>query len=953
VNALVLDFETYWSKNYTLKKLSMVEFITDDRFELTGLSCCDVESGLLNFLEPCEAGPYLRTMEPHLDNYTIVAQNANFDCLILREHFGIMPKYIVDTQDLDKMWDARSKHNLKVMAEKWGAPAAKGDTVQSLGLHWNDMTEEQRSAWAEYAKTDAEIEAWLFKKMLPIVVSRPEIELPVANMTHQMYLNPTFQIDVELGQKIIDGMRAEMLAPIDRLRRRGVKPAAGKKTLEESIGGSISFVTMLMEALPDGESVPLKAGEPTKNMIPLTGVGMIPALAKDDQGMHELLQHSKMSVRRLAEAKQSLQSWPLHISKVDSIMKQAACCDGFIGTPLGYHNAHTGRWGGIEGINLQNLGGAGRGGKGTHPLIKEVRHMLVAPKGYVLGIQDYSKVEAVGVAWQAGQRDLLEGFRTGSDVYSDLATDLFGHEVRKSKEDDAPDVALQMDIERGFGKDAILGCLARNTPILTSNGWKPIQSVSAEDKLWDGCEWVGHNGIVYRGKKACIQVSGAWLTPEHEVLTSDGWTTAAELSTHSHMSERPMVPLRLQRLVADPVGELSPSNVVAPVVEFLLRQETIWSQENLHAVMSVLKRHPGKLRVMTLKSKSRIAHDCLTEFVQSLAGVSEDRTNIMVNEVSECGPVGSQIESLFLSTWHHYLDGMTRNLRSIESAMIGDMSRVIYDSPPGRSRCVTPELTMSVASEQKLCVNGVATHSNAEKEINDTVASIVPVMLHTYDIMLAGPRRRFQASSMIVSNCGYGMGASTFYDRCYANELLKPRFDDGTFDVRFIEQVIQTYRHKYSRIPAYWKRLENEWRWVTKYPFETRRIPECGLEFFNKDGATFIRLPSGRTLRYPNAQANRSSGELRYHWGHLWGGVLTENVISALCRDFIAESLLRLQDNGFWCVLTVHDEIVAFLPEKNAESRLKEMGELMEIVPSWAKGFPLQVEGKISERYCK
>ncbi len=920
VNALVLDFETYWSKNYTLKELSMVEFITDDRFELTGMSYCDVESGLLNFLEPCEVEPYLRTMEPHVDNYTIVAQNANFDCLILREHFGIMPKYIVDTQDLDKMWDARSKHNLKVMAEKWGAPAAKGDTVQSLGLHWNDMTEEQRSAWAEYAKTDAEIEAWLFKKMLPIVVSRPEIELPVANMTHQMYLNPTFQIDVELGQKIIDGMRAEMLAPIDRLRRRGVKPAAGKKTLEESIGGSISFVTMLMEALPDGESVPLKAGKPTKNMIPLTGVGMIPALAKDDQGMHELLQHSKMSVRRLAEAKQSLQSWPLHISKVDSIMKQAACCDGFIGTPLGYHNAHTGRWGGIEGINLQNLGGAGRGGKGTHPLIKEVRHMLVAPKGYVLGIQDYSKVEAVGVAWQAGQRDLLEGFRTGSDVYSDLATDLFGHEVRKSKEDDAPDVALQMDIERGFGKDAILGCFARGSKVLTDRGFVDIEHVRRDDMLWDGIEWVTHDGVLNRGKKKCIRHNNVWLTPDHEILTSDGWIIAAELNTNNHTLVRCTENSRsLTSNEGHPAG-LSPSNVVARVGESLFHQGIILSQESLHVAMSVLKPSlAGLSRFVPNFLEPVFINHWLPAFVTLWTDVTTKRIQTGKDTVGVeyvYGVHGKEIRRLLCDTLCNCLDGMTQALRLTVLTTIEDTSLAISGSLQGLNNVGTRNVTC-------------------------------------YDILNAGPRHRFQVGNLLGANCGYGMGASTFYDRCYANELLKPRFDDGTFDVRFIEQVIQTYRHKYSRIPAYWKRLENEWRWVTKYPFETRRIPECGLEFFNKDGATFIRLPSGRTLRYPNAQANRSSGELRYHWGHLWGGVLTENVISALCRDFIAESLLRLQDNGFWCVLTVHDEIVAFLPEKNAESRLKEMGELMAIVPSWAKGFPLQVEGKISERYCK
>jgi DNA polymerase len=201
------------------------------------------------------------------------------------------------------------------------------------------------------------------------------------------------------------------------------------------------------------------------------------------------------------------------------------------------------------------------------------------------------------------------------------------------------------------------------------------------------------------------------------------------------------------------------------------------------------------------------------------------------------------------------------------------------------------------------------------------------------------------------------MGADTFYDRCYSNEDLRPKFDDGTFDYVFIEKVIKTYRTKYSKIPEYWNLLEKSWRWTTKY-HEKIVLRKQNLEFFWEDGATFIRLPSGRLQRYPHASANgrtltSKTGGLRYHWGKLWGGTLTENVISALCRDLIAESILRLLKNGFWVVLTVHDEIVCLLEEKNAGSRLKEMGEIMCELPAWATDFPLSVEGCLTECYKK
>lgn len=660
--AVVLDFETYWTDDYSLKKMSIVEYVLDPRFECTCLGW--------KGLDPDDSwGPAVTYPAFDLDRFfklaqekfgermkrvTVVMQNAKFDALILQEHFGITPQYVVDVLDLAKMWDARGSHKLADLAEQWHAPSLKGDTTQFKGLHYADIKGEQARALAEYTINDVEIEAHLFTVMLPKVVSRPAVELPVANHTLQMYLKPSFQIDMDLGRQIAKGMRAEMQTAVDDLNALGLTitdPYRPRKNPHPQprplVAGDVSkdsSFKALVEAA--GGHVPMKPGK----------VGMIPALSKEDEGLRELLAHPDARVRSLALARKAVQSWPLHIAKVESILAQAAMRQGFIGTPLGYHNAHTGRWGGAEGINLQNLGGRGRGGKGTHPLIQRVRNMLRAPKGYLLGINDYSKVEAVGLAWQADQRDLLEGFRTGADVYSDLASELFGFPVRKKHKLDPKPIAARLEVCRGFGKDAILGC-------------------------------------------------------------------------------------------------------------------------------------------------------------------------------------------------------------------------------------------------------------------------------------------------------GYGMGAARFYERCYSNDDLRPKFDDGTFDMEFIQKVIDTYRTKYSRIPQYWQTLEKSWRWSTKYE-ERVMLDECGLEFFHEDDATFIRLPSGRLQRYPHARVLMDNS-LRYHWGPLWGGTLTENVISALCRDLIAEAILRLIDNGFWVGLTVHDEIVALLPETNAEAKLKEMAEIMCQLPAWAKGFPLSAEGELSECYKK
>jgi hypothetical protein len=110
-----------------------------------------------------------------------------------------------------------------------------------------------------------------------------------------------------------------------------------------------------------------------------------------------------------------------------------------------------------EKINLQNLGGRGRGAP-VHPLIAAVRNLLIAPDGYKLTIVDSAQIEARLLAWLADQRDLVEGFANDEDIYSVFATTLFGEKVWKPGPDESGEEVKIAKIRRGFGKDAILGC---------------------------------------------------------------------------------------------------------------------------------------------------------------------------------------------------------------------------------------------------------------------------------------------------------------------------------------------------------------------------------------------------------------------------------------------------------------------------------------------------------------
>ncbi len=70
-------------------------------------------------------------------------------------------------------------------------------------------------------------------------------------------------------------------------------------------------------------------------------------------------------------------------------------------------------------------------------------------------------------------------------------------------------------------------CLAAGTEVLTERGWVRITAVLPHDRVWDGVEWVNHSGLTYQGEKATIVLNGVRMTPDHNVLTEEGWRNAS------------------------------------------------------------------------------------------------------------------------------------------------------------------------------------------------------------------------------------------------------------------------------------------------------------------------------------------------------------------------------------------------------------------------------------------
>lgn len=77
-----------------------------------------------------------------------------------------------------------------------------------------------------------------------------------------------------------------------------------------------------------------------------------------------------------------------------------------------------------------------------------------------------------------------------------------------------------------YGPKFVENCLAEGTQVLTDRGWIEIQNVTTKDALWDGEQWVSHEGLINKGIQEVINIDGVLMTPDHKVLTQEGWKNA-------------------------------------------------------------------------------------------------------------------------------------------------------------------------------------------------------------------------------------------------------------------------------------------------------------------------------------------------------------------------------------------------------------------------------------------
>jgi DNA polymerase len=403
---ITVDFETFYSREVGFAKQTTEEYIRDPQFHVVGVSV-QVDDGEPEWF----SGTMVQTAEylGQFDwkNSLALAHNAIFDGAILSWHFDIKPKGWLDTLSMGRaLHGTNVGGSLKVLAQYYGIGEKGTEVENALGLRRIDFPPEQLARYGEYCMNDVALTWELFGNMS---AGFPQVELRLIDLTIRMFTEPSLALDLQvLGDHLesVKDLKAMALGAYEK----------------EDMMSNQKFAIMLQAA---GATPPMK-------ISPATGRETY-AFSKTDEEFKALLEHDSPAVQALVSARLGTKS-TIEETRTERFIGIAK--RGLMPVPLRYYAAHTGRWGGDDKLNLQNI-----------PRNSPLKSAIFAPEGYMMIDSDSSQIEARTLAWLAEQNDLVEAFDRGEDVYKIMASAIYGKDVSEITKD-----------ERFVGKTTILGC---------------------------------------------------------------------------------------------------------------------------------------------------------------------------------------------------------------------------------------------------------------------------------------------------------------------------------------------------------------------------------------------------------------------------------------------------------------------------------------------------------------
>ena len=406
---VTIDFETYYSKDFSLSKMTTEEYIRSPEFQVIGFGY-KVDDNEPHWVTGSDKEITQALHELGLSGSYVIAHNMAFDGAILAWKYGITPKYYIDTLSMARPITGQTVGgSLAKLAQKFMLGTKGTEVVKAIGKRRDDFTPQELAEYGEYCKNDVVITHNLYHILRQW---NPPKELYIQDMMIRMFTDPVLMLNEIILNDHLDTVqtkKAELMRRIDATIGR------------DELMSNPKFA-MVLEKL--GVTPPMKVSLRTNKETY--------AFGKTDSEFKALLEHPNPAVQAVVSARLGIKS-TLEETRTESFLGIAQ--RGTLPILLNYWGAHTGRASGGDKMNLQNLPRAGA-----------LRRSITAPTGHVLVACDSAQIEARVVAWLAGQADLLADFRKGEDIYSKFATSVYGKHVTKTDK-----------VERFVGKTCILG----------------------------------------------------------------------------------------------------------------------------------------------------------------------------------------------------------------------------------------------------------------------------------------------------------------------------------------------------------------------------------------------------------------------------------------------------------------------------------------------------------------
>lgn len=490
------------------------------------------------------------------------------------------------------------------------------------------------------------------------------------------------------------------------------------------------------------------------------------------------------------------------------------------------------------------------GGKIMH--VPKIRTIFKALPGHVLIEADWKSAELWVMGLLSRDTEFIRVLKTAPDMHLYNAFKIFKFDLKgmdiMSKAD--CDKLKKIYKQQRFAVKAV--CLAEGTLVLTeTRGFVPIEQVLVTDRVWDGVEWVAHEGLLYKGVKEVIEVNGVWLTPDHKILTDEGMVPACQaVSTPHQLSARVSADGRLwvsNSVSAGASSGSSSSASVAPSRSSTGTMSPTCSLGNPSSASSAVSPRP----MLPSRTQEGTRPSCLTRFNAAagstglplpylVAGIlltiitpimAAEALLSVVSGVSLMGH-SSPIFKLCLTglmlplLWIVWTTDVGTNQVTLGAFLRayrrGTLPETGGSNTPENACASTTSgsaIAPGIEAEDGFTISSREERPPSKLSLSRTSAGVRTARV--YDLYNAGPRHRFQARNSLVGNCfgiAYGLGNSGLADQL---SLEFGRYVDNDE----AQKIIEGYFKQYPQLKQFFDKTKEEVRTkgYVETPFGSRR----------------------------------------------------------------------------------------------------------------------------------